>query len=71
MIKLLRFLSGVWAGANILAFPVAFLWLYMSTGKVVIPCLSKGVLAEVGEAAAQVDRLVSRIEGAIEGGQVR
>ncbi|NLV74223.1 MAG: hypothetical protein GXY52_06035 [Chloroflexi bacterium] len=63
MFKSLRYLMGIWVGANIIALPLVFLGLLMSTGKIPVPTRAGGELLEVDEAVAQAKLLVKQIPG--------
>ncbi|MHB9032350.1 MAG: hypothetical protein ACYC6L_04795 [Anaerolineae bacterium] len=65
MFKSLKFLAGIWVGANLVALPVVFLGLLMSTGKIPVPTRTGGELLEVDEAIAQAKALASQIPGGL------
>jgi len=59
----MKFLTGVWIGANLVALPIVFLGLLMATGKIPVPTKNGGELLEVDEAIAQAKALASQIPG--------
>jgi hypothetical protein len=63
MFKSLKYLAGIWIGANLVALPIVFLGLLMSTGKIPVPTKTGGELLEVDEAITQAKALVSQIPG--------
>jgi len=65
MLKTIKYLSGIWIGANLVALPAVFLGLLMATGKIPVPTKTGGELLEVDEAIAQAKALASQIPGGL------
>jgi hypothetical protein len=63
MFKLIKYLTGIWIGANLVALPVVFVGLLMATGKIPVPTMTGGDLLEVDEAIAQAKALVNQLPG--------
>ena len=60
MFKVLKYLFGLWVGANIIAGPVAWLLLYALLGKVPMPHKTGLRLMTVDDAIDQIRSLVEK-----------
>lgn len=60
MFKLPKFFFGLWLGAMLVTFPFAFAFLFIATGRMPIPGVSKSQLVNVSEALARVRALTEK-----------
>lgn len=65
MFKMIKYLTGIWIAANLVALPVVFVGLLMATGKIPVPTMTGGDLLEVDEAIAQAKALASQLPGGL------